>query len=69
MNRFKQAGFTIIELAIVFILTPLIFACVGGWVTHVITCIRDESWLFLIAGAICFPIGVIHGIGIWFGVF
>ncbi len=24
---------------------------------------------FLIAGAIIFPIGIIHGIGLWFGAF
>jgi hypothetical protein len=40
-----------------------------AWLTHVITCIQTESYLFLIAGAIAFPIGILHGIGLWFGVF
>lgn len=38
-----------------------------AWLTHVIVCIKAGLWLFLIAGAIMFPIGVVHGIGIWFG--
>ena len=39
-----------------------------AWITHVIVCISDERWIFLLAGAICAPVGVIHGIGVWFGV-
>ena len=39
------------------------------WVTHIIVTIRSEQWLLLIAGAIMFPIGIIHGWGIWLGVF
>jgi len=44
-----------------------IIVSLGGWVTHVVSCIQSEDWLFLIAGAIAAPVGVIHGIGIWFG--
>lgn len=40
----------------------------GAWLTHVINCITDERWLFLIAGAIMFPIAIVHGWGIWLGV-
>ena len=40
----------------------------AAWVTHVVACIRAAEWGFLIAGAIAFPIGVVHGIGIWFGI-
>ncbi len=42
---------------------------VGAWLTHVITCIQTASWMFLLAGAIFFPIGWIHGTGVWFGWF
>jgi sulfite exporter TauE/SafE len=38
----------------------------AGWVTHIITCFQEELWGFLIAGAIMFPIGIIHGIWLWF---
>ena len=40
----------------------------GAMLTHIINCINTEAWLLLIAGAIAAPIGVINGIGIWFGV-
>lgn len=39
---------------------------IGGWVTHIIHCFRHHDWGFLIAGALAFPIGVVHGWGIWF---
>ena len=40
----------------------------AAWVTHVITCIETQQWIFLIAGAIAAPIGIIHGFGVWIGV-
>jgi hypothetical protein len=41
--------------------------CFGGWITHLYNCFTQDEWGFLIAGAIFFPIGVIHGWGIWLG--
>jgi len=40
-----------------------------AWFTHVIVCIKAASWVFLLAGAIFFPIGCVHGTGVWLGVF
>jgi hypothetical protein len=40
-----------------------------AWFTHVITCLKTASWGFLIAGAVFFPVGCVHGTGIWFGWF
>jgi hypothetical protein len=39
----------------------------AAWLTHVISCLAVGKWGFLIAGALFFPIGIIHGIGIWLG--
>lgn len=42
-------------------------ACVvAAWVTHLVVCFQGEKWGFLIAGAIFFPIGIVHGGGCWF---
>lgn len=41
--------------------------CVAAWFQHLYTCFNEGMWGFLIAGAICFPIAIIHGIGIWLG--
>ena len=37
-----------------------------AWLTHIFTCFSDGLWGFLIAGAIMFPIGIFHGIYLWF---
>ena len=42
---------------------------VAAWFTHVIVCLQAESWGLLIGGAIFFPIGIVHGTGLWFGFF
>ncbi len=39
----------------------------AAWLTHIYTCFQGNRWGFLIAGALFFPIAIIHGIGIWFG--
>lgn len=43
-------------------------ACIGAWLTHVIACIVAGKWGFLIAGAIFAPVGIVHGVGVWLGV-
>lgn len=37
-----------------------------AWLTHVVVCLSTSKWGFLIAGAIFFPIGCVHGTGVWF---
>ena len=58
--------------AIAFLITlgwfTVFFGSIAAWLTHVISCISHGNWAFLIAGAIAAPIGVIHGLGIWLGV-
>lgn len=41
-------------------------ACVAAWFTHVFTCFSEGLWGFLIAGALVFPIGILHGVWLWF---
>ena len=58
-------------IAIVFpplgLLMLLIAASTAAWFTHLFVCFSDDRWGFLIAGAIMFPIAIVHGVGIWFG--
>lgn len=42
---------------------------VSAWFTHIIVCLQDGSWGFLVAGALFFPIAIIHGTSLWFGAF
>ena len=46
----------------------LLFTLIAAWLTHIIHCLLAAKYLLLIAGTIIAPIGVIHGIGLWFGV-
>jgi len=46
----------------------LVIACIAAWFTHIVVCISSATWGLLVAGALFFPIGIIHGFGIWFGV-
>jgi hypothetical protein len=43
-------------------------ASFGGWLTHLYVCFTQGLWGFLVAGAIAFPVGIIHGWGIWAGI-
>lgn len=50
-------------------LIPLVmfFVSIAAWITHIVTCLSEGKYGFLIAGALAFPIAVVHGFGIWFG--
>jgi hypothetical protein len=37
-----------------------------AWLNHIFTCFSEGMWGFLIAGALFFPIGILHGIYLWF---
>lgn len=39
----------------------------AAWVTHIVHCLMYAKYMLLIAGAIVAPVGLIHGVGIWFG--
>jgi len=39
-----------------------------AWITHVVTCLMNGSWIFGIAGAVVFPVGVFHGLLVWLGI-
>jgi hypothetical protein len=63
----RQHEFGNIELGwilAVFVVMPFM-----AWVTHIASCINHEQWLLLLSGAILFPIGILHGTGLWFGLF
>lgn len=46
----------------------LMIANLGAWITHVAHTIANEEWIFLLAGAIFFPVAIVHGWLIWFGI-
>lgn len=60
----KQRGSS--DVAALFGLLLVVWV-IASWITHVVVCLKAASWGFLIAGAIMFPVAVIHGTGVWFG--
>jgi uncharacterized membrane protein len=41
--------------------------CLAAWGTHIIFCLENGRWGFLIAGALAFPVAIVHGVMIWCG--
>ncbi len=48
-------------LAAILVIVPVL-----AWFNHIFTCFAQGLWGFLIAGALFFPIGIIHGFYLWF---
>lgn len=47
----------------------VIAGSVLAWITHIVISIQTSLWALLLAGALFFPIGIIHGFGYWLGYF
>ena len=47
----------------------LFFWVAAAWFTHVVVSIQTAKWMLLLVGSIFFPVGCVHGTGIWFGAF
>lgn len=46
----------------------LVLTFIAAWITHVVVCIGTSSWVLLAIGALVFPVGIVHGFAVWFGV-
>ena len=62
IEKIKAGGLAVISLAVI-----IVGGGFAAWLTHIINCFQDGEWGFLLVGALFFPLAVIHGIGIWFG--
>lgn len=62
MKRNRMSPITLI------VVLSILMINFSAWITHVITCIKTEQWGFLIAGAVAFPVAIVHGFGIWIGI-
>jgi hypothetical protein len=41
--------------------------CYAAWLTSIVFCAASGQRPLLIAAAAFFPVGIVHGIGVWFG--
>ena len=44
----------------------IVIVSFAAWLNHILTCFGEGLWGFLVAGAIFFPIGIFHGVYLWF---
>lgn len=47
----------------------LVITALSAMVTHIIVCIKTSAWILMLFGLFFAPVGIIHGIGIWLGIF
>jgi hypothetical protein len=40
---------------------------IAAWITHIVTAIAAQAWLFMIAGALVAPVAFAHGVSVWLG--
>jgi hypothetical protein len=64
MRSIVQKGNAAISILLSIVLGGGVLA---AWLTHLYVCFNASKWGFLIAGALFFPVGIIHGFGLWFG--
>jgi hypothetical protein len=38
---------------------------IAGYITHIVSCLVNASYVLLLVGVIVFPLGIIHGVGRW----
>lgn len=62
-----RQGVAVISIGLAYI--ALLLAIVAAWVTHVVVCIQHAAWILLLFGCLVAPAGVVHGFGVWLGVF
>jgi hypothetical protein len=48
------------------LLTAALFGY-SAWLTSIVFCAANGLLPLLVASALFFPVGVVHGIGVWFG--
>jgi len=48
------------------LMTALLFSY-SAWLTSIVFCASNGLRPLLIAGAVFFPVGIVHGVGVWFG--
>jgi hypothetical protein len=68
-TKCKRAWNYFVELCAFLAMMSVLSVPIVAWGTHIIYSIMVEKYLLLIAGAILPPIGMIHGVGVWFGWF
>jgi ABC-type arginine transport system permease subunit len=63
----QRSRFGAIDLPTVLTGLLMISFCYAAWLTSIVFCAANGARPLLIAAATFFPIGIVHGVGVWFG--
>jgi hypothetical protein len=63
--RVARLGAMDVQTAVAF----LLIAAIGysAWLTSIVFCAANGRWPLLVAAASFFPVGIVHGVGLWLG--
>jgi hypothetical protein len=64
MIRHKSGPMDIWTAATIVLVLAFVYS---AWLTSIVFCASNGLRPLMIAGAAFFPVGVVHGIGVWFG--
>jgi hypothetical protein len=66
-GKMRRTRFGGLDLSTALVGLLMISFCYAAWLTSIVFCAANGARPLLIAAAAFFPIGIIHGIGVWFG--
>ena len=64
MNRIRRGA---MDLPTALALLSGAVFCYAAWLTSIVFCAANGARPLLIAAAAFFPVGIVHGIGVWLG--
>jgi hypothetical protein len=64
MTRRERGSMDLTTAAAIVIVLAFVYS---AWLTSIVFCATNGHRPLMIAGATFFPVGVVHGLGIWFG--
>jgi hypothetical protein len=63
----RVARFGSLDIQTVLSLLAMAGLAYAAWLTSIVFCAANDHWPLLVASAAFFPVGIVHGMGIWFG--
>lgn len=59
-------AFNVLDITVFMAQMSFYFMLLGAFLTHIVHCYMAVKPLLLIVGALISPIGIIHGVSLWF---
>ena len=63
----RMARFGAMDLSTALACLLVLAVCYAAWLTSIVFCAAHGTRPLLIASAAFFPVGIVHGVGVWCG--